>query len=496
MATLNENIARVKSDFGGIKRELVNKGASIPSGTPTSQYANIIKNMSTGDAQEAYEQGRQDVIAESKYIPKTVTGKVISLTDVSEVAHKVKVYGDGQEVEVYGKNLYDNSRLMTKMDDGTPASRIQSGYLIPVAHNTNYVISATNVTTQPFYSIKGFTKENYIATPSWNDLWSLGDIIKNNHQGSFDTGDYDYISFRTWAENSSYGVTEDTLFQLELGTPTPYEPYTKQTITATPTGTEIDSMCPNMNFIADSDITVDYYSSFGMNEERRRVFNTFQQGGQRQNYSYACFGDNFSDDTFYPIFDFHPTNIMQMFYNSRVTDLLGTFERQKVVFDTSNCITANHAFCNCQTKRLPIIDLSKASTNSVFYKATNLWYIEKIISSENTVWHNDAFGYLSALVHCPFEGVIASDINLKDCSLLDAKSALSLCGSLKWLEWVSGEDGEDHREKDVTVTLHPNVWKMLEKYDQFGQLIDETPEEEIGIPMIEHIIGDKGWNIA
>ena len=31
MPTLNENIAQVKADFKGIKRELVNKGASIPS---------------------------------------------------------------------------------------------------------------------------------------------------------------------------------------------------------------------------------------------------------------------------------------------------------------------------------------------------------------------------------------------------------------------------------------------------------------------------------
>lgn len=48
MATLSENIAQVKADFRGIRDELVNKGANIPNTTPTSQYADIIKNMSTG----------------------------------------------------------------------------------------------------------------------------------------------------------------------------------------------------------------------------------------------------------------------------------------------------------------------------------------------------------------------------------------------------------------------------------------------------------------
>ena len=67
------------------------------------------------DFDDVHEAGKQSVIANSKYIEKQATGKVISLTDVSEVAHKVKVYGDGQEVEVYGKNLlpypyYETSR--------------------------------------------------------------------------------------------------------------------------------------------------------------------------------------------------------------------------------------------------------------------------------------------------------------------------------------------------------------------------------------------------
>lgn len=58
--TLAENVAQVKADFKGIRDELMNKGADIPSGTPTSKYANIIKDLNPGgNTEEAFEQGKQ-----------------------------------------------------------------------------------------------------------------------------------------------------------------------------------------------------------------------------------------------------------------------------------------------------------------------------------------------------------------------------------------------------------------------------------------------------
>ena len=180
---------------------------------------------------------------------------------------------------------------------------------------------------------------------------------------------------------------------------------------------------------------------------------------------------------------------MQMFYNSKLTDLLGTFERQEVVFDTSNCVTANHAFCGCLTKRLPVIDLSKASTNSLFYKATNLWYIEKIISAENTVWHNDAFGYLSALIHCPFEGVIASDINVQHSPLLDDETIISLSVALQNL-W---ENLDENGKKDRTLTVHPDV---LQRLKELPYPIDDYYNPVGTCSCFDIIVDSKGWNVA
>ena len=434
--------------------------------------------------------GKQEILANSKYIEKTATGKVINLTDVSEVYHKVKVYGDGQEVDVYGKNFYDNSRLMTKTDDGAVASRVQSGYLIPVAHNTNYVISATNVTTQPSYSIKGWKKENYIGTPSWNDLWSLGDVIKNNHQGSFDTGDYDYISFRTWAENSSYGVTEDTLFQLELGTPTPYEPYTHQTITATPMGTEISSMCPNMTFIADDDIQVNYYSSFGMAEKELAMWNALTNYGKRRSFLYG----------------FRFMNL----------DGIGSPKPGLVVFGAND--NHNYAFANLSGTTLPNnIDCSQISPTNrnagnmfngsaqlvaipddmnipalvryegTYYGCRKLRRAGTMRFGEHTEECLNAFLKCESLEQIWFEGVICCDINLQWSKSLDEESLVSLAVSLAHLietgENPEGSNVPDGLQFTKTVTLSPESWAIL----------DNTLYPNTGLSCAEFITTVKGW---
>ena len=48
MATLSQNITQAISDFESIKTAIQNKGVSVPSGTPTSQYASKISSIQTG----------------------------------------------------------------------------------------------------------------------------------------------------------------------------------------------------------------------------------------------------------------------------------------------------------------------------------------------------------------------------------------------------------------------------------------------------------------
>ena len=109
------------------------------------------------DFDDVHEAGKQSVISNSKYIEKSATGKFINLTDVSEVSHKVKVfgvgnevevYGVGNEVEVYGKNLFDGVLESGYIDnDGTLKNyngTVRSASYIPVLPNTSYSLSTKN----------------------------------------------------------------------------------------------------------------------------------------------------------------------------------------------------------------------------------------------------------------------------------------------------------------------------------------------------------------
>lgn len=444
------------------------------------------------DFDDVHEAGKQKVISQSKYIEKTVTGKVISLTDVSEVYHKVKVYGDNCAVKVYGKNLlpypYRNTSAVTV-----------SGVTITPNEDGSIHVKGTSTATCALRLLDSVDLKDGITYKICDNSnnWAVYLAYTDEYGSQRTPGGNGTVNVNpfTWKDGyKQIGVyiqmlagntVDETIYPMlsfadsDLSWESYKEP---QTITATPTGTEIESMCPNMTFMADSDITVDYYSSFGMNEGSRRTFSVFQQNGARLRYDYACYGDNFTDETFKPIFDFHPTAIPQMFYSSRIQDLLGILERQRVVFDTSNCTTLNHAFTSSKITRLPVIDASKGTTNSLFYGATNLWYIEGIISSENTVWHNEAFGKLSALTHVIFSGAIANDISVKDSPLLDDESVKSLALTLKW--YNAGEDGYMTK----TVVLHPNVWARAAQINVFDS-------DEIFVSVIDYIDG-KGWKRA
>jgi hypothetical protein len=48
MATLSKNIHQAIDDFDNIKDAIECKGVDVPTGTPTSEYSEKIKNIETG----------------------------------------------------------------------------------------------------------------------------------------------------------------------------------------------------------------------------------------------------------------------------------------------------------------------------------------------------------------------------------------------------------------------------------------------------------------
>ena len=493
MPTLNENIAQVKADFGGIKRELVNKGASIPSGTPTSQYANIIKNMSTGGSEEAYEQGRQDVIAESKYIPKSAVGKFISLNDVSEVSHKVKVVGVGNEVEVYGDNLlpYPYALNTTAL------------YGITINENADRSLNISGTATNTL-NLTLCTKANLVGGETY--IFDTGstvgeplityevDGVKKYHSKSSFLWDDSYTFITFGVRYVSGSITNETIY------PIVYEDGTKQTITATPLGTEVSSICPSMNFIADEEIKVDYYSSFGMQTEYDRFWDNFQQNGTRTYYAYGFVGGGWNDTTFKPKYDIVPSgsSSIQLIFNTAITDLVALLDERGVIIDTSRVANVNYIIGNNQyMTRAPIFDISSATSANYLCDACTKLESVGFVASEKTVFGTRSFTNCSSLTHCIFSGVIASDINLQWSPLLDEESLQSLTQTLADFILVennpTGTNIPEGQAFTKTITLSPESWAILDN-------LEFIPPEGSGYPTgfscTQIITTAKGWNKA
>lgn len=522
--TLAENVAQVKADFKAIKD-------AVPyvfnDDTPTSEYGERIfteisslqyqadsawdqgfyngieqgrvegyENGKTDGITEGVEQGKQEIISNSKYIEKSASGKAIRLDDVSEVAHKVVVKADTPtEVKLYGKNLIpfpynpsmplsQNGITLTINDDGSivangTASALTQFHIyhcyfatnpISILPNIKYTLSGCSGGSSTTYEMR-ITDNRSTAT------------ITQNAPATFSYADTSQIVISILVRSGA--TLNNVVFkpQVEYGENyTGFEPYQEpQTITATPSGTEVSSICPIMIFLADSDVTVDYFGSYGMQTEWDRFWDAFQQNGTRASYTHAFYGAGWSEAIFRPKYDIVATSLVQTFYNSPIKDLTSILEKQGVALDTSNCTSLSFAFAHTKITNIPKINMSACTnSSSTFVTSTSLVRIEGIVSSEKTVFDKSTFQNCTALEHCIFEGTVASDINLQWSTKLDLESLISLFECLKHF----GGSGNEYTK---TITLSPESWgltnreEFITRFDGFGG---------------QDVAHQKGWNYA
>lgn len=415
-----------------------------------------------GNTEEAFEQGRQDVISKSKYIEKTASGKGVSLNDVSEVAHKVKVYADTPtEVKVYGKNLFDVSKVTEKSGENT-------GYVVKNNDGSITVTSTANVTNVyigtlsdlapslregdkvVFNAITDSTKKTVYIKNTKTTL-PFGTVLEV-------TGEHLTSSIALYSSSANVASTFSEI-QLEYDNVTAYEPFQEpQTITATPNGAEADSICPIMNFLTDTEITVDYYSSYGMQTEYDRFWGYYQDNGNQKDYRRAFGGYGWNDDTFRPKYSMRPINATMMFADSKITNLKKLLEECGVELDFSGVTydRVSQTFADSAITDIGIFDISSCSSVPyVLYRATKLVNVERFIvnSDGRATFTNNSFINCSALEHIIFEGTIASDINLQWSTKLDLESLKSL---FRCLRDYFGSD----EEYTKTITLSAESWAL------------------------------------
>jgi hypothetical protein len=332
------------------------------------------------------------------------------------------------EVEVYGKNLCDGILEFGGISDSTGAditisTSIRTVNYIPVLPTTTYTISredtTKNIRTRVYDKNKNFIGYVFTARTSPFTI-----TTKDNH---------------AFMRLELAGVNLEEKIQFEYGNyETEHEPYVGQTITATPEGTEVSSICPVMNIMADDDITVDYYGSYGMQTEWDRFWDACQNNGERSVYTYAFAYASWNDITFKPKYDIIIDVGNNAFSASSITDLAKILEEQgvSIKFTDSNGQKFN-MFASSNITRIPVLTMPTNSTAyGYFSSCRKLHTVEGLVSNEITTYESakgdsKTFAYCSELVKIIFYGIVANNCDIHWSTKLSRESILSLLKVLK-----------------------------------------------------------------
>ena len=255
------------------------------------------------DIDEVYEAGQVSMIDKSKIIEKTVSGNYISVDDVSEIPHGVacKISGvdnpETVQVKRCGKNFL-KSLANKKYSKGLTYTVDEYGVITVsgTISNENQAYSYAQLYPSSGcivgkVTISGLTTSETGVTLIVSVKKGDGNIqyyyARNEKGTTFDCEAGDKITAVEIRINKSAGTVVENLIikpQLEFGAiATEYEPYKGETFTPNEDGTVegMTSISPYMNIFTDNagaTFEVTYRMSWGMQEERERFYNDFQQG--------------------------------------------------------------------------------------------------------------------------------------------------------------------------------------------------------------------------
>jgi hypothetical protein len=437
MGTLADNVAQVKVDFKSV-RDAVNY--AIPEGTPTSEYGERIQReimnlqYQADSAQtQGVEQGKQEVISNSKYFEKTASGTAIRLDDVSEVYHNVKVKADTPtEVKVYGKNLFNNDTSLLKevnFNGSTkPYSHIGYEIELPKGRYTFTIAKLDESFDGYIYGMINNKNGEYVGSFHLTENKNLFSPLLV----TLDEGDKLYVYNAVGKDMSATtALFKKVNIQLSAySTGGNFEKYQCQTITATPEGTEIPSICPTMTFLAENDITVDYYGSYSKHEFWTKYLSKQKTSGLYNGFA----GYAWTDITFDPPIDIETNSSSNMFSYSFVEDLRGILAKNnaKIIFMNTSGAQHYNVFANSRLKYCPYLKLSESDTCYGFFtNCSRLIEVDGYECLEKHVFETSSgaqktFQGCTELVHILFYGTIAKKLDIHWSKKLDRASILSL----------------------------------------------------------------------
>lgn len=421
----------------------------------TEQMPDAIDEIQTYAYNKGIEQGKSSMIDESKIIEKIATGTgVVVLDDVSEVPHNITVQlsNGGKEVivshGVFDEIIFDDnndfysliaSNVITKIDVATYSLTPNSDGAIfgIVVDITNLPLNIGDVL---HCSVDNISKKG--SNYGWRAQYQDGEYGTMSNSFELDiVVDKPIRRLVCYCDFGNKGFTYEPVIFSGVRVVREQEATEHYTATADGKVEGIESRSPKMTFTCDNtDITVTYHKSYGMQTEYDRFWKNYQNFGCRTNYNYAFAGVGFNFTNFYPKYDIKPVGYTpHMFYYWERAEHYGSLtqrlEECGVVLDTSGITNMSSMFAYSNFTEIPIIDCTGLSTSSasthVFancYSRVNK--IEKIIVKEGVAFTNWFLN--SNFEEVIFEGVISTDsLNLQWSTRLTHESLMSVINCLK-----------------------------------------------------------------
>lgn len=386
--------------------------------------------------QRVFEAGKQTVLNRSNETEKTESGKVVSIYDGSPLHNvTVRLTSDtitdfsGIKVTKYGKNVtplpfYDGlskDMLGVSWRDNKDGTISVSGKATSHSH---YLLS-------PDFSKQLVDGKRYVIRSNGENVPfiltgsdSEGSISVYNGERYFTVDKSKYTFGNLYVHLSTGKTADETVMPLLIEVDSETEE-----LTANADGM-IQGFTPtaSMTFVTDNpdvNLTVTYHKSYGSQTEYDRFWNEYQDNGYRTNYSNSFFGANWNDRTYKPKYKVVATgDATQMYRNSYISRLTNV--------DTSGAANVYYLIWNAtRLEYIDKLDFSSATnTNGAIAHCGMLHTIGELVSSENTVWHNQTFTTLAKLENLTLKGVIATNFTCTIATLTH-DSLMSIINCLK-----------------------------------------------------------------
>lgn len=330
----------------------------------------------------------------------------------------------GVRLNKYGKNLLNQAGMKTGVQSGVTLEYLEDEdcFLLNGTSTANDNKFMTYINVKDKYGEVNTLSVTYISgevtIPSGSAVFYIG------RYGYTDSGNsnwccVDLTTLNTSITKALTGTQMDRAWiyltsgvsfvnykfriQLEHGSQaTPYEKFKGQTLIANADGTVegVKSISPYMYMTTDNPnctINAEYHKSYGMQTEYDRFWDTYQDEGNRTDYTNAFSGIGWVNEIFKPKYPIDsPLKYNQLFRFAFITHINYDLNLTKMT-----------------------------NANLVFDSCAKLVKIQKIITNEN-VTYTQWFGWCIALETIAFDGTIGKSIDFQYSTKLTKASILNI----------------------------------------------------------------------